>query len=112
MSFIAVEYVYREGSVPDRDVHRPAHLSWLGELIDQGHVLTAGPYLNNSGALLILATPDADAAAKLLADDPFIHAGIVIDIHYTEWRPVLGTFSEHGPTSITPTSSSSARLGS
>ncbi|EME23745.1 YciI family protein [Rhodococcus triatomae] len=112
MSFIAVEYVYREGSVPDRDVHRPAHLRWLGELVDQGHVLTAGPFLDNSGALLILATPNCEAAAKLLADDPFIHAGIVVDIHYTEWRPVLGSFTEHGAPLVTPTSTGSVRLGS
>lgn len=93
MSFIAVEYVYRDGSIPDRDRHRPAHLCWLRELVAQGHVVTAGPYLDDSGALLVLATPDSEAAAKLLSDDPFIHAGIVIDVHYTEWKPVLGAFA-------------------
>jgi uncharacterized protein YciI len=94
MPFIAVEYVYRDGSVPDRDVHRPAHLIWLAELVTQGHVLTAGPYLNDSGALLLLEAPDVDAAEKLLSDDPFTHAGIVVDAHYTEWKPVIGTFTD------------------
>lgn len=93
MSYIAVEYIYRAGSVPDRDVHRPAHLDWLAELVRQGHVLTAGPYLDDSGALLLLDAPDIEAAEKLLHDDPFTNAGIVIDARYTEWKPVMGTFT-------------------
>ncbi|TQF65345.1 hypothetical protein FK531_21825 [Rhodococcus spelaei] len=93
MPFIAVEYVYRDGSVPDRDLHRPAHLAWLSELVNQRHVLTAGPYLDDSGALLLLDAPNAEAAAKLLSDDPFTHAGIVVEARYTEWNPVIGTFT-------------------
>ncbi|MFC9790760.1 YciI family protein [Rhodococcus sp. NPDC127528] len=94
MPFIAVHYVYRNGSVPDRDRIRPAHRDWLGELVRQGHVLTAGPYLDDSGALLLLDAPDTDAAAKLLSDDPFTVAGIVTEARYCEWKPVSGAFSE------------------
>ena len=64
------------------NAHRSAHLSYLRQLDEQGHLLGAGPVLSDDESLycghgLILLRADSlDQALALAAADPFHQAGI------------------------------------
>ncbi|MBF6329558.1 YciI family protein [Nocardia transvalensis] len=94
MPLFAVHYTYSEATVPGRDEHRPEHRAWLSGLVDQGVVLTSGPYPDGSGALILFRADDADAMEKLLAQDPFAQQGLIDAVRVVEWQPVLGAFAE------------------
>ncbi|RDI64862.1 YciI family protein [Nocardia pseudobrasiliensis] len=94
MALFAVHYTYAEAEAAGRDEHRPAHRGWLSDLVDRGVVLTSGPYPDGSGALIIFRADDAEAIEKLLATDPFAQRGLVAEVRFVEWKPVLGAFAE------------------
>lgn len=65
----------------DVAAHVEAHLAWMLDLEREGHVLASGPLLEGPGAgpgagLTVLRAPDADAAAALAGQDPFVKAGL------------------------------------
>lgn len=93
MPVIAVEYSYATATAAARDELRPDHRAWLAGLVAAGVVLSTGPYADGTGALILVAAADADAASALFADDPFGRAGLVDAARFTEWTPVLGAFS-------------------
>lgn len=94
MPLFAVDYAYLPEHAGDRDSTRPEHRAWLTQQADAGTLLTVGPYLDGSGALLIIAAGDEDAARTLLAHDPFAREGLVGTVRITEWKPVIGTFAD------------------
>ncbi|MBF6173980.1 YciI family protein [Nocardia blacklockiae] len=94
MPIFAVHYTYSAATVPARDEHRPEHRAWLSGLVDQGTVLSTGPYPDGSGALLLFRADDAEALAKLLAEDPFARLDLIDAKRAVEWQPVLGAFAE------------------
>ncbi|MDR3664712.1 MAG: YciI family protein [Mycobacterium sp.] len=58
------------------DQSRPAHLEWLGDLVDKRRILLAGRLESQGGAVLIAADMSADEADALTATDPYVHAGV------------------------------------
>ncbi|NNH74917.1 hypothetical protein HLB23_34565 [Nocardia uniformis] len=94
MPIFAVHYTYSDATVPGRTEHRPEHRAWLNNLVDQGTALTSGPYPDGTGALIIVRADDADALAKLLPQDPFAQLGLIDNVRFVEWLPVMGAFSE------------------
>ncbi|MGW4354345.1 YciI family protein [Nocardia sp. NPDC004582] len=93
MAVFAVHYVYSEATVPARDIHRPEHRAWLNALVDEGTVLTSGPYADGSGALILVSAEDLAAVTKLFEDDPFNREGLLEDKRITEWLPTMGAFA-------------------
>ncbi|MFI1917079.1 YciI family protein [Nocardia sp. NPDC020380] len=93
MAVFAVHYVYAEDKIPGRDEFRPEHRAWLRSQVDAGTVLTSGPYPDGSGALILAQGDDADAVAKLFADDPFKREDLLADRRIVEWVPTMGAFS-------------------
>jgi uncharacterized protein YciI len=53
---------------------RPAHLAWLQEQVDKGHLILAGRQEDGSGGMLITGDMDDDAAQRLVAADPYTKA--------------------------------------
>jgi uncharacterized protein YciI len=94
MPIFAVHYTYSGALAAGRDEYRPAHRGWLSGLVEQGIVLSTGPYPDGSGALLLFRADDADAMAELLAQDPFAQRGLIDAVRYVEWLPALGAFAE------------------
>lgn len=92
MPAFAVHYTYSEATVPGRDTYRAEHRSWLGELVEQGTLLTCGPYPDGSGALLIFRFESAEKLSALLGEDPFARERLIDDIRVVEWSPTLGAF--------------------
>lgn len=98
MSLFAVEYVYAAGTDDIRDEHRPAHRDFLlaltpeaGEIV----LVSSGPYLEGSGALLLFAAPSKETLAVGLKNDPFAIIDSIAALRITEWSPVLGELSHH-----------------
>ncbi|AYF74847.1 hypothetical protein D7D52_14305 [Nocardia yunnanensis] len=92
MAVFAVHYVYSDATVPGRDEHRPAHRAWLNALVDEGVVLTSGPYPDGSGALILVRADSLDAVSELFENDPFQREGLLTDKRIVEWVPTMGAF--------------------
>lgn len=73
----------------DRLAARPAHRRRLAELHDAGKLLMAGPWLDDSGALLIFRSTRAELDAIMAADPYYATAGVTV-VAVRSWRPVLG----------------------
>ncbi|MBF6132510.1 hypothetical protein IU501_05795 [Nocardia otitidiscaviarum] len=94
MPIFAVHYTYTDATAAARTEHRPAHRAFLNGLVDQGIVLTSGPYPDGSGALLLFRVSEAEEMPKLLAQDPFAQLGLIEEVRFVEWLPVMGAFAE------------------
>ena len=60
----------------DVDAVRADHLEWVTPHIASGRVIAAGRNPQATGSVLLFGGIDADAALALLADDPYIAAGV------------------------------------
>lgn len=94
MPIFAVHYTYTDATVPGRTEHRPEHRAWLNALVDEGVVLTSGPYPDGTGALILFRAEDAQTLAALLPEDPFAKLGLIENVRAVEWLPVMGAFAE------------------
>ena len=58
------------------DKSRPAHLEWLGDLVEKRLILLAGRLESQGGAVLIASDMSAEEADALTAGDPYVAAGV------------------------------------
>jgi uncharacterized protein len=68
---------------------RPAHRERLARLFEQKVLVMAGPYADDSGALLIFDVPDVAGLARVVADDPYYRAPGVTIVRQQEWTPIF-----------------------
>lgn len=78
-----IEIVFTDD--PRRLEARPAHRERLAALHAGGRLLLAGPWADDSGALLVFRDDPAD----VLADDPYYTTPGVTVRAVREWRPVV-----------------------
>ena len=78
------------GAEPERLAARPAHRDRLQRLRDNGQVVLAGPWADDSGALLVFDVPSRDALDRLLDDDPYFGTPGVSVVRRVEWTPIVG----------------------
>ncbi|HHX85762.1 MAG TPA: hypothetical protein GX694_10640 [Actinomycetales bacterium] len=90
MPFFAVTYTYEPAQTEEREANKPAHREWLSTQVERGAIRSVGPFVDGSGALLLVSAPDADAARALVDEDPHCLRGLVSDITVREWMPVYG----------------------
>ena len=57
------------------DVHEAYETYWRG-LLEDGRLVMAGPYMDESCRMLVLNVADAEEARAILADDPAIQGGL------------------------------------
>jgi uncharacterized protein YciI len=67
---------------------RPQHRERLAHLAAEGRLLAAGPWSDESGALLVFAVPSRDDLDAILAADPYYQARGVTVTSVHEWNPV------------------------
>jgi uncharacterized protein YciI len=53
----------------------PEHAAFMDDLFARGLIALGGPFLDGSGALVVLRTADEDQARELLAPDPWCSGG-------------------------------------
>lgn len=89
-----VEYSYPDETTR-QDEHRPAHLAYLRERLDQGELLLSGPWGADEapGGLLIYRVADRARIDEIVNNDPFVINDVVASKHIHSWRPIVGPAS-------------------
>jgi uncharacterized protein YciI len=72
---------------------RPRHRQYLAQLKAEGHLAASGPFLDDSGALIIYEAESEAQARELLENDPFHHEGVFVSWQLRPWNPVLANRS-------------------
>lgn len=93
MPLFAVTYRYDPAQTEDREANKPDHRKWLSEQVDAGSVRTVGPFVDGSGALLLVEAGSDDDARALVNADPHCLRGLVAEITVREWMPVFGALA-------------------
>jgi uncharacterized protein YciI len=69
---------------------RPAHREYLTQLLSAGKLVAAGPFLDDSGALIIYEAESPEEAERLIRNDPFHAEGIFVRYELRAWKAVFG----------------------
>ncbi|AOS66010.1 YciI family protein [Actinoalloteichus hymeniacidonis] len=91
MARFAVELVF-SSDTEGRLAVRPAHRDYLTGLAEKGILLSAGPWADDTGALLVYDVADEDELEQVLNDDPYWPAEVVDEVVIREWTPLIGTW--------------------
>ncbi|MGI5211851.1 YciI family protein [Plantactinospora sp. CA-290183] len=75
---------------PARLAARPAHREQLARLHAEGRLVAAGPWRDDSGALLLFDVDDETAAREIMSADPYYRTPGVTVVGLRHWRPVVG----------------------
>lgn len=87
MKFAAIiEYLQNKEKVSEV---RPVHRQYLTSLKGQGKLVVAGPFTDDSGALIVYEAESLGAAEALLKADPFCTSGIFLKWQLRPWNPVF-----------------------
>jgi uncharacterized protein len=73
---------------PTRLAARPAHRERLVALHERGSLVMAGPWADDSGALLVFTTNRSEVD-RIMAEDPYYTTEGVRVVGLREWRPVV-----------------------
>lgn len=68
---------------------RPAHRDYLTSLKAKGQLVLAGPFTDDSGALIVYEAGSKDEAERLLQGDPFHANGIFQNWRIRPWNTVM-----------------------
>ena len=93
MALFAVTYRYEAAQTEEREANKAAHREWLAAAVADGAIATVGPFLDGSGALLLVEADDAVAARSLVGRDPHCVRGFVSEITVRGWMPVYGALA-------------------
>lgn len=77
------------GSDEQRLAARPAHREYLKELLDSGKLVASGPWVDDTGALIIYEAADEAEVRALIAADPYNSGEIVASMDVREWNRVM-----------------------
>ncbi|MDX8500363.1 YciI-like protein [Mesorhizobium sp. VK4C] len=83
----------KPGSLQLRIDTRPAHAAFLGNLIGEGRLAFAGPFLDADGkpdgSLVMIEAPDMAGAQAVAATDPYARAGLFESVEIRAWNWVF-----------------------
>lgn len=65
---------------------RPEHRKYMFGLLDQGMLVAAGSFPNNSGGLYIYDVESQSTAEGLMTDDPYFLGDAIAEYHITPWE--------------------------
>ena len=68
---------------------RPAHRDYLTELKATGKLVAAGPFADQTGALLVYDVADETELREILAKDPYTPANVYKIATLAEWQPLF-----------------------
>jgi uncharacterized protein YciI len=88
MPLFAAMLQYGEDAERRQEV-RPLHREYQRELLQAGKLLHAGPYVDDTGALIIYDAADLSEVQQLLTNDPFAQNGIIEGATIKEWKIVI-----------------------
>ncbi|TCC05862.1 YciI family protein [Kribbella soli] len=68
---------------------RPAHREYLAALKADGKLVAAGPFTDQTGALLVYDVADEAELRDILAKDPYTPADVYEIATFAEWQPLF-----------------------
>jgi uncharacterized protein YciI len=68
---------------------RPEHRAYLRGVQERGQLVTAGPFTDGSGALIIYEAESEEAVRRLIEEDPFRREGIFLNYTLRPWNQVF-----------------------
>jgi uncharacterized protein len=71
---------------------RPAHREYLGRLAADGKLVVAGPWANDTGAVLVFDVADRAELNRILDADPYAPAKVIAEQRIREWVPITGSW--------------------
>ena len=77
------------GNTEQRLTARPAHREYLKSLLDSGKLAASGPWVDESGALIIYDAADEAEVRTLMAADPYNSGEIITNVELKEWHQVF-----------------------
>jgi uncharacterized protein YciI len=87
MKFAAVfEYCADKAKIQEV---RPLHREYLSGVLKAGRLVVGGPYLDDSGAIIIYEAASAEEAETLVLDDPFAKHGVFVSWTIRPWKVVM-----------------------
>ncbi len=92
-SFVLICWDGPEG-VNLRNVHREAHIKYIGKLNDEGLIHCAGPIKNDAGdqsigAMIVFEATDLSAARAIADDDPYVAGGVYKTVQVQPFRKAI-----------------------
>ena len=88
MPFFAAILEYGEDAERRQEV-RPSHREYQKGLMESGKLLQAGPFGDDSGAIIIYEAADLAEVQALLTNDPFAQNGVIEGATIKEWNIVM-----------------------
>lgn len=88
MPYFAAILQYGEDAERRQEI-RPSHREYLKSLLDSGKLLQAGPFGDDSGAIIVYEAADLPEAQEMLTNDPFAQNGIIVEASINEWNLVM-----------------------
>jgi uncharacterized protein YciI len=68
---------------------RPRHREYLRSLLEAGKLVSAGPWADDTGALLVYEAASEDEVREILAADPYTEADVYDIAQLREWNVIL-----------------------
>ena len=88
MAIYAVLITYDDREIRDRV--RPAHRGFLQEQLDRGVLVSGGPFVDDSGALMVYEVESEAALQEILDQDPYTQTtGCLESITIREWNRIF-----------------------
>ncbi|GAB3417708.1 YciI family protein [Flindersiella endophytica] len=88
MAIFAVQFRFVPQENERRLQARPKHREYLSSLREAGKLVTAGPFADDAGALLLYDVADEAEVRQILADDPYPAEVYEVEL-MREWRPLF-----------------------
>lgn len=70
---------------------RPVHRAYAQSLRAAGRLLVAGPFADDSGAILVYEAGSADEVHELIARDPYQQRGVFVGAEVKQWSVIAGS---------------------
>ncbi|MBJ3808413.1 YciI family protein [Streptomyces flavofungini] len=86
---LILELAFTDNGTPERLAARPAHRQRLIRLHTEGRLVAAGPWADDSGAVLIFDV-DRSELEEIMAADPYYGAPGVRVQGVRAWTPLVG----------------------
>ncbi|MDQ2652060.1 MAG: YciI family protein [Chloroflexota bacterium] len=88
MATFAVVYTFADNEAVRLET-RPKHREYLKGLLDAGNIVLSGPFVDDSGALLVIEAGSLAEVEGIVANDPYRAAGVVDNALVREWNIVM-----------------------
>ena len=88
MAFYAVLTTYDDREIRDRV--RPSHREFLQRQLERGALVSGGPFVDDSGALVVYEAESPEALQAILDQDPYSqNPGCLGSVTIREWNRVF-----------------------